>query len=117
MAIQGTHENGFKRLLSDMDEGCIIKTVMEVLRELDKKMEKSILLGPVFTLVTVNSSCFAAFYAQISKIRAYPLKYTDPDGKTPKTALEMQIESAVKVIVFLYQNKDSIKKPEKVWQN
>jgi hypothetical protein len=59
---------------------------------------------------TVNSAGSGSIFIQILIIRANPLKYTDPDGKTPKMTLEIQIESAVKVMVFLYQNKDSIKK-------
>jgi RHS repeat-associated protein len=39
-----------------------------------------------------------------------PVKYTDPDGRTPKTIFEKQIESVTKAIVFLSQNKDAIQK-------
>jgi hypothetical protein len=59
---------------------------METLSEIGEKAERIGLLGPVFTPGTANSACSAAFYARISRIRAYPLKYTDPDGETPVKA-------------------------------
>jgi hypothetical protein len=78
--------------------------------EIEKKAERIGISGSVFTLGTANSACSVVFYARISGIQPNPLKYTHPDGKTQKSTLEIQIESTVKVIVFLYQNKDSIKK-------
>jgi hypothetical protein len=54
---------------------------MEILSGLCEKVEEIGLWGPVFTPRTANSACFRVFYAQISEIRANPLKYTDPDGR------------------------------------
>jgi hypothetical protein len=54
---------------------------MEAIPEIKEKAEEIGLSGPVFSLGTANSACSAAFYARISGIREYPLKYTDPDGR------------------------------------
>jgi hypothetical protein len=56
--------------------------IMEIRPLIYGKSEKNWLFVPIITLGTANSACSAAFYARISGIRANPLKYTDPDGKT-----------------------------------
>jgi hypothetical protein len=57
--------------------------------------------GGVFNLVNLHLYHYAG---------NNPVKYTDPDGKTPKTVLENHIESTTNAVGFLYQNKNAIQK-------
>jgi hypothetical protein len=74
---------GYSAGAAETMEGCIVKAAMEAMPGLGVKTKKIGLSGPAFTLRTLNSACSTAFYARISGIRAYPLKYTDPDGREP----------------------------------
>jgi len=39
-----------------------------------------------------------------------PVKYTDPDGRTPKSPMEKQVDAVAKVGTFLNENKEAIQK-------
>jgi hypothetical protein len=56
---------------------------MEIKSKINAKANKMGQLFQYFTLGTANSACSAVFYARIWGTRANPLKYTDPDGKSP----------------------------------
>jgi hypothetical protein len=70
---------------------------MEIKPKINAKADKMCQLFQCFTLKTANSACSMAFYAQISGIRANPLKYTDPDGKTFKWLARLMISVGIKI--------------------
>jgi hypothetical protein len=80
---------------------------METMPGLYEKRMKIGLWGPVFTLRTANSAYSMGFYARISGIREYPLKYTDPDGKHDEVPIFISFRSIPLGIIGNYRAADT----------